>query len=423
MAAGKVRAHALTFIFISVLLDMLALGVMAPVLTPLIKSFTHADVSAVQWIGIFATIFAVMQFFFSPVLGVLSDRFGRRPVILLSNLGLGLDYVIMALAPSLWWLLIGRIVAGITSSNITVAYAYISDVAAPEERAAGFGMIGAAFGIGFVLGPAIGGLLSQHGNLRLPFWISAGFSVLNFLYGYFVLPESLPREKRSTTFALSRANPLGSVRLLRSHRELSGISIAYFFAMVAHDVAPTVWVIYGIYRYHWDQRTIGLSLAAMGISQIVVSAKLVAPAVKWLGDRRAMIAGYGFGVLGFSIFGIAQNNWVFFLGIPVSACWAIATPGLQAIASRHISQSEQGELQGALGMIRGVSTIIGPGLFAATFGLFIGRFSNLHLYGAPWFLAGLLLATTCIIGYVVTRRDSDIHDVPPPLAEIEVSQT
>ena len=414
------RRNALAFIFISVLLDMLALGVMAPVLAPLIKSFTHHDVSAVQWIGIFSTLFAVMQFLFSPLLGVISDRVGRRPVILLSNLGLGLDYVIMALAPSLWWLLVGRIISGITSSNISVAYAYITDVAPPEKRARGFGMIGAAFGVGFVLGPALGGLLSQHGDLRLPFWVSAGFSVLNFFYGLFVLPESLPVEKRNA-FTFARANPLGSLRLLRSHRELSGIGVAYLLAMIAHDILPTIWTIYGIHRYDWNLRTIGFSVATIGISQVIVSSFLVAPAVKWLGDRGAMLVGYGFGIVAFCIFGIANQSWLFFAGIPVLALWAIATPGLQAIASRHISASEQGELQGALGSIRGISTIVGPLLFAGTLAVFIGRLSSLNIPGAPWFLAAILLAATCVIGFAATQRDAHLHvRAKPVLEELQV---
>jgi len=414
------KRNALTFIFISVVLDMLALGVMAPVLAPLIKSFTHHDVSAAQWIGIFATLFAVMQFLFAPLLGVISDRFGRRPVILLSNLGLGLDYVIMALAPTLSWLLVGRIISGITSSNISVAYAYITDIAPPEKRARGFGMIGAAFGIGFVLGPALGGLLSQHGDLRLPFWVSAGLSVLNFIYGIFVLPESLPREKRNT-FRIARANPLGSLRLLRSHRELFGISVAYLFAMIAHDVLPTVWTIYGIHRYGWDLRTIGFSLATIGVSQILVSSLLVAPAVKWLGDRGAMLVGYSFGIVAFCVFGFANASWLFFLGIPILALWSVATPGLQAIASRHISPTEQGELQGALGSIRGISTIVGPPLFAGTLALFIGRFASLHITGAPWYIAALLLVTTCAIGYAATQRDRDLHaPATPVLEELQV---
>ncbi len=393
---------------------------MAPVLAPLIKTFTHHDVSAAQWIGIFSTLFAVMQFFFSPLLGVISDRFGRRPVILLSNLGLGLDYVIMALAPTLGWLLVGRIISGITSSNISVAYAYISDVAPPEKRARGFGMIGAAFGVGFVLGPAIGGVLSQHGDLRLPFWVSAGLSLLNFIYGLLVLPESLPHEKRNA-FRFARANPLGSLRLLRSHRELLGIGAAYLFAMIAHDVLPTVWTIYGIHRYAWNLRTIGFSLATIGISQIVVSSLLVGPAVKWLGDRAAMLVGYGFGVVAFCVFAAANASWVFFLGIPILALWAIATPGLQAIAARHISASEQGELQGALGSVRGISTIIGPPLFAGAFAVFIGPLASIHVPGAPWYMAALLLVGTCAIGYAATQRDRDLH-VPatPVLEELQV---
>ena len=417
----EIRKNALTFILISVLLDMMALGVIVPVLTPLIKSFTHTDVSATEWIGIFSTIFALMQFIFSPLLGVLSDRFGRRAVILLSNLGLGLDYVIMAIAPSVGWLLIGRVISGVSSSNISVVYAYITDVTPPEKRAAGFGMIGAAFGVGFVLGPAVGGLLSQHGDLRLPFWVSAGLSFLNFLYGLLVLPESLPENLRNR-FEFKRANPLAALKLLRSHGELFGISIAYFLAMVAHDALPTIWAIYGIARYHWDPKTIGLSVAVVGLSQIVVSAKLVGPAVKWLGDRYAMVVGFGFGSIAYIVWGTATTSSYFFAGIPILALWAIATPGLQAIAARHVTASEQGELQGALGSIRGIATIVGSSLFPITFYLFIGTFASLHFFGAPWYLGALLLLGTCAIGWYATRGEPELHAVlqtQPSLEEVE----
>src|SRR5437764_8405774 len=245
----KARKAAVVFIFITVMLDMLALGLIAPVLPKLILTFLGGNAtSAATWLGVFGTVFALMQFFFSPVLGVLSDRFGRRPVILLSNLGLGLDYVVMALAPSISWLFVGRIISGITTSSIPTAMAYIADVTPREKRAAAFGMIGMAFGVGFAFGPAIGGLLGSV-TPRLAFWVSAGLSLTNWLYGYLFVPESLSPERRKN-FSLGRANPVGSLVLLRSHPELWRLAVIQFLAYTAHNVF-SVWVLYAIYRYAW----------------------------------------------------------------------------------------------------------------------------------------------------------------------------
>ncbi len=257
------RRAALSFIFITVVLDMLALGMIVPVLPKLVEDFVGGNTArAAEIYGLFGTVWAAMQFVFSPVLGGLSDRFGRRPVILLSNLGLGLDYIVMALAPSVGWLFLGRVISGITSASTSTAYAYIADVAPPEKRAAGFGMLSAAFGLGFVIGPAIGGVL---GNIdpRLPFWVAAGFSFLNYMYGLLVLPESLPPERRER-FSWRRANPMGSLKLLRSNRELFGLAIVNFLGNIAHEALPTTFVLYAMYRYGWNERTIGLATRGGG---------------------------------------------------------------------------------------------------------------------------------------------------------------
>ncbi|PYJ15226.1 MAG: tetracycline resistance MFS efflux pump, partial [Verrucomicrobia bacterium] len=257
----KPRKAAITFIFITVMLDMLALGLIAPVLPKLILNFLGGNpTSAATWLGIFGTVFALMQFFFSPVLGVLSDRFGRRPVILLSNLGLGLDYIVMALSPTIGWLFLGRIISGITASSIPTAMAYIADVVPKEKRAGAFGMIGVAFGVGFILGPGIGGPLGDV-SPRLPFWVAAGFSLANWLYGYIFVPESLRHEHRKE-FTLRRANPIGSLALLRSHSELWKLATLQFLAYVSHEVF-VIWALYAIYRYAWNQTTIGISLAVV----------------------------------------------------------------------------------------------------------------------------------------------------------------
>src|SRR5262245_65236885 len=258
---------------------------------------------AAEIFGLFGTVWALMQFIFSPLLGALSDRFGRRPVILLSCLGLGLDYILMALAPTLWWLFVGRVISGITAASFATAGAYIADVTPPEKRAASFGMIGAAWGLGFIMGPALGGLLGVV-NPRLPFWVAAGLTLLNALYGLFVLPESLAPENRKG-FSLRRANPVGSLVLLRSHPELLGLSSVNFTYMLAHQVLPSVFVLYTSFRYGWSERATGLSLAFIGVFNIIVQAGLVKRIVARFGERRALLAGLLCGGAGSAIYGLA----------------------------------------------------------------------------------------------------------------------
>jgi DHA1 family tetracycline resistance protein-like MFS transporter len=415
MASPKpLRAPALTFILITVTLDMLAFGIIAPVLPSLVKNFVGGDAAeASQVLGIFGTLFALMQFVFAPILGILSDRFGRRPVIVLSTLGLGLDFIVMAAAPTLGWLYVGRIISGITAASVATASAYIADVTPPEKRAGAFGVIGAAFGIGFILGPLLGGFLGDV-NARLPFWVAAGFALANALYGFFVLPESLPVDKRSTQLAWRRANPLGSLTLFRSHRALLGMTGVNFLAYVAHEVF-NIWVLYTIYRYAWNQKMNGVSLAIVGVASVVISGFGVARIVKALGERRTLALGLAAGAAGFAIFGLAPAGWIFLAGIPVLMLWNLATPAAQGIMSRHVSSSEQGELQGALSSLRGVAMMVGPGLFTWTFSMAIGAHADLHLPGAPWFLAAVMLLAAVCIAWIVTRGD-DSHT---PIAEAE----
>jgi DHA1 family tetracycline resistance protein-like MFS transporter len=385
----KARKAAVIFIFITVTLDMLALGLIAPVLPKLVLNFLGGDAtSAAKWFGIFGTVFALMQFFFSPVLGVLSDRFGRRPVVLLSNLGLGLDYLVMALAPTIGWLFLGRIISGITAASISTGMAYISDVVAPEKRAGAFGMIGAAFGVGFILGPALGGLLGNS-DPRLPFWVAGGLSLTNALYGFFVLPESLPPDRRKT-FTLRRANPVGSLVLLRSHPELFQLATIQFIAYVAHEVF-NVWALYAIYRYAWKEGTIGLSLALVGACSVIISAGLVQPIVARIGERRTLYVGQFFGALGMLIAGLARTGLAYFISIPVMMIWTIAGPAANGLMTRRVSESEQGELQGAISSMRAIAVIIGPGLFTFTFAYFIDAKQGWNFPGAPWYLAAFLL--------------------------------
>jgi len=405
IARTGARRPALLFIFITVVLDMLALGMIIPVLPTLIVDFVGGDTGrAAQIIGVFGAVWALMQFLFSPVLGALSDRFGRRRVILLSNLGLGLDYVLMALAPSLGWLFVGRLISGITAASFGTASAYIADVTAPEKRAGAYGLLGAAFGLGFVLGPAFGGL-SGAVDPRLPFWIAGGLSLLNACYGLFVLPESLAPQHRSPRFSWKRANPMGAFKLLRSQPQLLGLAFTNFVSTLAHVVLSSTFVLYAAFRYGWDQRAIGLTLAGVGVCSAIVQGGLVRPVVARIGERRALILGLLAGAAGFAIFGFAENGAVFLLGIPVMALWGFTGPSLQGLMTRRIGASQQGQLQGAGSSLNGIAQMIGPPLYSSTFAWFINPLRSLHLPGAPFLLAGGLLVVALMMSWQTSMMD------------------
>ena len=394
------RHAALGSVFVTVLLDMLAFGIIVPILPKLISEFLNGNMArSSEYLGLFVTTWALMQFFFSPILGMLSDRYGRRPVILLSNFGLGLDYVVMALAPTIGWLFLGRILSGICSSSMPTATAYISDVTPPEKRAKAFGIFGAAFGIGFVLGPAIGGWLGAM-NARVPFWVAAALSLLNAMYGLFVLPESLAPEKRQTKLLWIKANPVGALKLLRSHHELFGLAVVNFLAYLAHEIYATVWVLYAMYRYNWNEKAIGISLAVVGIASIITMAGLVGPAVKRFDERRALFAGLFFGALGFALFGWAPAGWIFLAAIPVNALWGLAGPPSQSMMTQRVSASEQGELQGAMSSLRGLAMIFGPGIFSTTFAACIAQGRSFP--AGPWYLAAFILLVALAIALKVT---------------------
>jgi DHA1 family tetracycline resistance protein-like MFS transporter len=396
------RRPAIVFILITVVLDILALGIIIPVLPLLVEAFLGGDTSrAATMFGLFGTTWALMQFVFAPILGALSDRWGRRPVILISCAGLGLDYVLMALAPTLGWLFLGRVISGITAASFSTAGAYIADVTPVEKRAAGFGMIGAAFGLGFVLGPAMGGVLGAI-DPRLPFWTAAGLALANAAYGYFVLPESLPPDKR-TSFSWARVNPVGSLRLLRSHRELFGIATVSVIYHLAHHVLPSVFVLYGAYRYGWDVRATGFTLAAVGVISVIVQGGLVRPLVARFGERRTLLVGLACGAVGFVIFALAETGTHFWIGLPVFGLMGLYGPSAQGLMTRHVQPSEQGQLQGINSSFMGMTGIVGPGLFTFTFAAFIGPVANWHLPGAPFLLAAFLLLAALAVAWRVTR--------------------
>jgi DHA1 family tetracycline resistance protein-like MFS transporter len=385
-----IRGAAAAFIFVTILLDMLALGLIIPILPKLVESFVDNDTArAARMFGLFGTAWALMQFVFSPILGSLSDRFGRRPVVLLSNFGLAFDYVLMALAPSLLWLFVGRVISGITSASVSTSFAYIADITPPEKRAAVFGKIGAAFGAGFVLGPALGGLL---GNVdpRLPFWVAAGLSFANALYGLLILPESLPPDRRAP-FRWKSASPVGALHLLGADRLLAGLSWTNFIAQTAHVVLPSTFVLYATYRYGWDTKTVGLTLAMVGICAMVVQGAGIGPIVRLLGERRALMLGLISGAIGFLIFGLAPTGPLCWVGIPVMALWGVSGAASQALMTQLVAPDQQGQLQGATASVQSVAQLAGPFLFTLTFAYFIGAQSPVQLPGAPFLLASLLL--------------------------------
>lgn len=407
--APGARRAALVFIFVTVLIDVLSFGLIIPVLPHLIERFVDGDTArAAYWVGLFGTVYALSQFVFAPIQGSLSDRYGRRPVILVSCLGLGLDFILMAVVNTLPLLLIGRIVSGVTAASFTTANAYIADITPPEQRAKSYGMIGAAFGVGFVIGPLIGAYLGEV-DLRLPFWFSAGLALLNFLYGLFVLPESLPKEKRSARFDWSHANPLGSLMLLKRYPQVFGLAAVVFIANMAHYVYPSIFVLFADYQYHWGLREVGWVLLVVGVFNIIVNVGLIGRVVARIGERRTLLLGLSCGAIGFVIYGLAEQGWYFLIGLPISALWAMAAPATQALVTRQVGADAQGRVQGALMSLIALAGVIGPALYAGSFGYFIGKSAPVHLPGAPWFIAATLLT----LGLLIAWRYARAPTAPP----------
>lgn len=396
------RRAALAFIFVSIVLDIVAFGIVIPVLPQLIKGFVQGDAArAAEWYGIFGTVWALMQFICSPFLGALSDRFGRRPVLLLSILGLGLDYFLMALAPSLLWLFVGRVLSGMTAAGFATATAYIADVTPPEKRAGAFGLVGAAWGFGFVVGPALGGVLGAS-DPRLPFFLAGTLACVNALYGVLVLPESLPAAQRAP-FRLSRANPVGALRLLRAHRDLLGLAAVSFLYNLGHTVFPSVFVLWAGYRLGWDARAVGLALAVVGVANIIVQGGIVRPVVRRLGERRALAIGATCGTLGFFLYGITPGVALFWLGVAVYAPAGMFNPSLLGLMSQRVGPSEQGQVQGANASLMGIAGMLGPGLFTAAFAWAVRSGADWQLPGLPFLIASALFALAGILAWRTTR--------------------
>ena len=388
------------FVLVTAFLDVMAMGLVIPVLPSLIEGFAGSNAAAGLWNGLLVALWAAMQFLCSPLIGALSDRYGRRPVLLLSTVGLSIDWALMALAPNLWWLAVGRMIGGITSSSFTAVFAYMADITEPEGRSRAFGLVGAAFSAGFVAGPALGGVLGEWGP-RVPFWTAAGLSGLAFLYGLFVLPESLPKDRRMP-FAWSRANPLGSLALLRSHPELSGLAIVNFLLYFAHHVFSAVYVLYAGYRYGLGSLEVGLLLAFAGTAEMIVQAFVVGPVAERLGDRRTMVLGFMLGASGLLVMGIAPDAWTFAAALVPNALWALAMPTMMSIMSARVSEREQGQLQGANNSVGSIAGALSPLFFGWVYGLSAAVYA-----GASFLIAGTVLLVAAAMGYVATRPRGD----------------
>jgi DHA1 family tetracycline resistance protein-like MFS transporter len=397
------------FIFASALMNSVSFGIMIPILPNLIRQFTGGDTAAAsEWNLFFGSTWGLMQFVFGPILGVLSDRVGRRPVLLISFFGLAVDFLFMAFAPTLWWLYVGRILNGMTASSFSTAGAYLADVTPPEERARTFGMLTSAFSFGFIIGPTIGGVLGDH-NLRLPFIAAAAITAVNWFYGLLILPESLPRERRLPAFQWSRANPLGSLRLLRSETGLLGLVSVVFLFQLAQIVLPTIFVLYTTYRYGWSPGVLGLTFLLTGALGVVVQMFLVGPAVARLGERRVVLVGLVCGGVGFIWYGAAATGLGYLLAVPVFAFSGFIMPGLQALMTRRVSPSHQGQLQGATQSLQGIASIVGPAIFGEIFAWSLRHQARLHAPGLAIYLAALLMA----LAFAVALRTARAPDPEP----------
>ena len=399
----KNRKAAIGFIFITLLIDVTGLGLIIPVVPKLIEDLLHTtNISKVALIGGLLTFsYAIMQFLFAPVLGNLSDKYGRRPVLLFSLLGFGLDYLLLAFAPSIGWLFVGRIIAGITGASMTTASAYIADISTPETRAQNFGMIGAAFGLGFIVGPMIGGLLGEMGP-RIPFLVAAGLALLNAAYGYFVLPESLDASNRRA-FDWRRANPISSLKNLSRFPAVSGLIISFFLIYVASHAVQSNWSYFNIEKFKWSPKMIGISLAVVGVLVSLVQGVLVRFVNPKIGNEKSVYVGLGLYTIGLVLFGLAAQSWMMFVFLIPYCLGGISGPGLQAIISGSVPANEQGELQGSLTSIISITSIVGPLVMSNLFAFFTGPIKPFYFPGAPFMLAAVLMLLSCFFAYKALR--------------------
>jgi DHA1 family tetracycline resistance protein-like MFS transporter len=393
------RNAALGFIFITILVDIIGLGIIIPVVPKLIEKLTGEGISvASQYGGWLVFCFAIMQFLFSPILGGLSDKFGRRPVLLLSLLGLGLDYILHAYAPTITWLFVGRLIAGVMGASITTATAYIADISSPEKRVQNFGLIGAAFGLGFIIGPIIGGLSAKWGP-SMPFLVAASLTLINLLYGYFVLPESLLKENRRK-FEWKRANPIGSLTHLKKYPVVSGLIVSLILIYIASHAVQSNWSYFTMYKFNWNEQMVGYSLAVVGILVSIVQGYLIRVINPKLGQNKSIYLGLFLYAIGLILFGIAWKEWMMFAFLVPYCLGGIAGPAIQGLISNQVPATEQGELQGALTSLTSLTSIVGPLIMTNLFAYATAKDSLFFLPGAPFFLAALLIV---ISGFLAVK--------------------
>jgi len=396
--------NSVVFIFITVLVDAIGFGIILPVLPELIMKLTGEGLSQASIYGGWLWFaYAVMQFFCAPVLGNLSDRFGRRPVILFSLLTFGIDYLIMGFAPTLFWLFVGRSIAGMAGASFTPAYAYLADVSPPHRRAQNFGLIGAAFGAGFILGPAIGGLLGAMGT-RAPFFAAAGLALINFLFGLFVLPESLPRESRRS-FDLRRANPLGTLLQIRKYPSVIGLLQVLFLWQLAHQVFPSTWAYYTMLKFNWSEEAVGISLAFVGTIMAFSTAGMTRLLVPRLGEQRAALSGLLAGSAAFFGYAFATRGWMMYAFLVAWLFAGLVQPSIQGLMSRQVPANAQGELQGGVASLYSLTAVVGPPLMTQLFGYFSSERARVHFPGAAFLCAALLAIAGLLVFVRATRPD------------------
>ena len=401
------RNAALGFIFITILIDVIGFGIIIPVLPALIKQLTGGDITVAAKYGSWLTFaYAIMMFISSPFIGALSDRYGRRPILLFALAGLGIDYLFQAFSPTITLLFIGRLIAGITGASFTTASAYIADISAPEKRAQNFGMVGVAFGLGFIIGPAIGGFCSEIGKhmghtgmfdwtVRLPFIVAAVFSLLNVLYGFFVLPESLLPENRRK-FDIKRANPIGTLKQLKKYKILIGLSGSYFLLNLGAHALQSNWAYYTMYKFNWSSLTVGLSLSVVGLLVAAVQGGLIRVTIPWLGEKNSVFTGLSFYVAGMILFAFASKGWMMFVFLIPYCLGGIGGPAMGGIMANEVPNNEQGELQGALSSLTSITAFLGPLLMNNLFAWFTGDKAPFRFPGMP-FIAGAVCGLLAIL--------------------------
>lgn len=398
MILNKNRSAALGFIFVTVLIDVIGFGIIIPVIPSLIQKLTGGDMSvASRYGGFLMFAYAIMQFLFAPVLGNLSDRYGRRTIILISLFGFGIDYLLLAWAPNIVWLFIARIISGITGASFTTASAYIADISTPEKRAQNFGLMGAAFGLGFIIGPLLGGVLGQYGE-RVPFFFAAGLSLVNWLYGLLILPESLPTDKRRN-FDWKRANPVGSLMHLKKYPALTGLILSLTFIYIGAHAVQTTWSYYTIKKFNWNTGMVGYSLAFVGLMVAIVQGGLIRIVIPKLGQARALFVGLMMYTIGMFLFAFASSTWMMFAFCFIYCLGGIAGPALQGIISQHVPSNEQGELQGALTSLMSATSIFGPLIMSNLFSHFSRDSYTYYFPGAPFIAGAAFFLVSTLISY------------------------